>query len=82
VLIYGPWLHYFLHGGLFPITLLLYPFKMIWRMAFRYHGTGTYFITMKFKDIREANRYIKQEEAREQSEFIDFKILERYGLQN
>jgi hypothetical protein len=37
---------------------------------------------MKFKDIREANRYIKQEEAREQSEFLDFKILKRYGLQN
>jgi len=82
VLIYGPWLHYFLHGGLFPIALLYRLFRMIWRMAFRYHGTGTYFITMKFKDIREANRYIKKEEAREQSEFLDYKILERYGLQN
>jgi hypothetical protein len=37
---------------------------------------------MTFADIREANRYIKQEEAREQSEFLDFKILEYYGLQN
>ena len=55
---------------------------MIWRMAFRYHGTGTYFITMKFADIREANRYIKQEEKREQSEFLDYQILTHYGIQN
>jgi len=82
VLIYGPWLHYFLHRGLFTITLLLYPFKMIWRMRFRYHETGSYFVTKTFADIFEANRFIKQEEAREQSEFLDFKILERYGLQN
>jgi hypothetical protein len=39
-------------------------------------------VTKTFVDIFEANRYIKQEEAREQSEFLDFKILERYGLQN
>jgi len=82
VFVYGTWLHYFLHGGLFPITLLLSPFKMIWRMRFRYHETGSYFVTKTFADIFEANRYIKQEEAREQSEFLDFKILERYGLQN
>jgi hypothetical protein len=37
---------------------------------------------MKFADIMEANRYIKQEESREQSEFLDYKILEYYGLQN
>lgn len=82
MLIYGLWLHYLLHRGLFPITLLYRLFRMIWRMAFRYYGTGTYFITMKFADIREANRYIKQEEAREQSEFLDYKILEYYGQQN
>jgi len=51
-------------------------------MRFRYHETGSYFVTKTFADIFEANRFIKQEEAREQSEFIDFKILERYGLQN
>jgi hypothetical protein len=53
---------------------------MIWRMKFRYHETGSYFVTMTFADIMEANRYIKQEETREQSEFLDFKILEHYGI--
>ena len=48
---------------------------MIWRMKFRYHETGTYYVTMTFADIKEANRYIKQEEALENSEFLDFTIL-------
>ena len=48
---------------------------MTWRMKFRYHETGTYFVTMTFKDIREANRYIKNEEQTENSEFLDFTIL-------
>ena len=51
-------------------------------MKFRYHETGSYFVTMTFVDIMEENRYIKQEETREQSEFLDFKILEHYGLHN
>jgi hypothetical protein len=51
-------------------------------MKFRYHGLGSYFVTMTFSDIMEANRYIKQEETREQSEFLDYKVLEYYGLQN
>ena len=49
---------------------------MTWRMKFRYHETGSYFVTKTFADIREANRYIKQEELAENSEFIDFKILD------
>jgi len=49
---------------------------MIWRMKFRYHETGSYFVTMTFADIREANCYIKQEEALENSQFIEFKILD------
>ena len=44
-------------------------------MKFRYHETGSYFVTMTFADIMEANRYIKQEEAREQSEFLTYQIL-------
>jgi len=48
---------------------------MIWRMKFRYHETGSYFVTMTFADIKEANRYIKNEEAKENSQFIEFKIL-------
>lgn len=48
---------------------------MIWRMKFRYHETGTYYVTMTFADIKEANRYIKNEEALENSEFLDFVIL-------
>jgi len=48
---------------------------MIWRMKFRYHETGSYFVTMTFADIREANWYIKKEEALENSQFIEFKIL-------
>ena len=48
---------------------------MIWRMKFRYHETGTYYVTMTFADIKEANRYIKHEEALENSEFLDFVIL-------
>ena len=48
---------------------------MIWRMKFRYHETGTYYVTMTFADIKEANRYIKQEESLENSEFLDFVIL-------
>lgn len=51
-------------------------------MRFRYHETGSYFVTMTFADIFEANRYIKQEEARQQSEFLDYKVLTHYGLQN
>lgn len=82
MLVYGAWLHYFLHGGLFPSSLFYRLFRMIWRMRFRYHETGSYFVTKTFANIFEANRFIKQEEAREQSEFLDFKILERYGLQN
>ena len=49
---------------------------MIWRMKFRYHETGSYFVTMTFADIKEANRYIKNEEAKENSQFIEFKILD------
>jgi hypothetical protein len=82
VFVYGIRLHYFLHGGLFPSSIFYGSFRMIWRMRFRYHETGSYFVTKTFADIFEANRYIKQEEAREQSKFLDFKILERYGLQN
>lgn len=48
---------------------------MIWRMKFRYHETGTYYVTMTFANIREANRYIKQEEERENSEFLTYKEL-------
>jgi len=79
MLVYGPWLHYFLHGGLFPSSIFYRLFRMIWRMKFRYHGLGSYFVTMTFADIREANRYIKQEEARQQSEFLDYKVLTHYG---
>ena len=48
---------------------------MILRMKFRYHETGTYYVTMTFANIREANRYIKQEEERENSEFLTYKEL-------
>ena len=48
---------------------------MIWRMKFRYHETGTYYVTMTFANIREANRYIKQEEERENSEFLTYQEL-------
>jgi len=80
VFVYGTWLHYFLHGGLFPIALLYRLFRMIWRMAFRYHGTGTYFITMKFEDLIQANKYIAKEEAKENSQFLNFKLLNHYGI--
>ena len=53
---------------------------MIWRMAFRYHGTGTYFITMKFADLIQANKYIAKEEAKENSQFLNFKLLNHYGI--
>ena len=82
MLIYGLWFDYFLHGGFFPFAIFYRLFRMIWRMKFRYHITGTYYVTKTFADILEANRYIKQEELKENSEFIDFKILEHYGLQN
>ena len=48
---------------------------MIWRMKFRYHETGTYYVTMTFADICEANRYIKQEELAENSEFLTYQEL-------
>jgi hypothetical protein len=48
---------------------------MTWRMKFRYHETGTYYVTMTFADIREANRYIKQEEQSENSEFLTYTTL-------
>ena len=48
---------------------------MTWRMKFRYHVTGSYFVTKTFADIREANRYIKQEELAENSEFLTYKEL-------
>lgn len=69
-----------MHGGLFPITLLYRLFRMIWRMRFRYHETGSYFVTKKFADIREANRYIKQEEKKEKSEIVSYQILTHYGI--
>jgi len=53
---------------------------MIWRMRFRYHETGSYFVTKKFADIREANRYIKQEEKKEKSEIVSYQILTHYGI--
>lgn len=51
-------------------------------MEFRYHETGSYFVTKTFTDLFKANDFIKQEESREKSEIIDFKILEYYGQQN
>jgi len=48
---------------------------MTWRMKFRYHETGTYYVTKTFADIREANRYIKQEEQSENSEFLTYTTL-------
>lgn len=48
---------------------------MIWRMKFQYHGLGSYFVIMTFADIREANRYIKQEELSENSEFLTYQEL-------
>jgi len=80
MLVYGFRLHYLLHRGLFPSSIFYRVFRMIWRMRFRYHETGSYFVTMTFANIREANRYIKQEEAREQSEFLDYKLLTHYGI--
>jgi len=37
---------------------------------------------MKFADIFKANNFIKEEEKREKSEFLDHKVLTHYGLQN
>jgi hypothetical protein len=48
---------------------------MTWRMKFRYHITGTYYVTKTFADIREANRYIKKEEQSENSEFLTYTTL-------
>jgi hypothetical protein len=48
---------------------------MTWRMKFRYHETGTYYVTKTFADIIEANRYIKQEEQSENSEFLTYTTL-------
>lgn len=48
---------------------------MTWRMKFRYHITGSYFVTKTFAYIREANRYIKQEEALENSQFLTYQEL-------
>jgi hypothetical protein len=47
-----------------------------WKMKFRYHETGYYFVIMTFEDIFEANRFIKKEEESGNSEFIDYKIIE------
>lgn len=48
---------------------------MTWKMKFQYHGLGSYFVIMTFADIREANRYIKQEEALENSQFLTYQEL-------
>ena len=44
-------------------------------MKFRYHETGTYYVTITFADIREANRYIKNEEQTENSQFLTYQQL-------
>jgi hypothetical protein len=49
---------------------------MIWKMKFRYHERGSYFVTKEFDNIREANRWIKQEEEKENSEFVDYQTLD------